>query len=492
METITHTPASRRVFRKLAPRSTVFVEPTAGGRRHVGELLAGLEGGGGERVYLVGPLPGAGGIHGLRAWASGPYPPGWAESERGHYLEGEHPALRFTRPDGGALELLRAAAYFGEGRYSAATARAAWELLEAELQRDWRTLNLLSSPSATGREALLQSLPRGSSWPTLPLELQSLIRRTSGQGRIQLVDGRPATIPQLVAYDGRLMYAALCWGLPGAGEHRRTTEYLGHTRARYYATAGVPRDWARACACGAPGHEGLGLLGYADASQTGWEYPAEPGRTFSGWWDGAEVAIALAHGWAFRFHTALVFNPYTGRGPLDTWAQRLVAVRERLAMLTRGAAGEETPAMLAFNAVRAILLHAIGALHGAPHKATRSLPIEQAGDVPADARDLRVEHDRIVWAEYGGAGWPELSHPEWSAAIWARARARLLHGPLETGALHVPAGDVLAFRTDALYLASDPAWADDGRPGRLRRRAVIAGPLARPGSHAELLEVAGA
>lgn len=493
---MTTTLSASRTFRKLTERATAFVGLEAGDVAAAATVLARTPVAA-DRVYLVGPRPGPGGIDGVRGWAAG-LPDGWAASSRGHYLEGEHPVLRVTRPDGRELEVLRAAVYFGEGDYNASQATGAWDLLRAELRRAFDDgAVLLSSPAATGRELYLRSIPRGVEVETLSDDLQHLIRATTGQGRIEVLEHEAAELPELVGYDGRMMYGALCGELPsGPAEHRRVTEYLGYTRARYSGVAQVPRDWRERCACGAPGHPDLGLLPYMESDRrAGWSYPSEPGRRFGGWWDGAEVRVALLHGWRVDFATAIVW-PHRQGDPLGGWARRLVAARARLAMMIRDSSSAvvHRPTELAGAGIRAILLHSVGAFHGAGHRVTRSVPLGAADDVPADARDLRVEGDSIVWADYTGAGWPALSHPEWSAAIWARARARLLHSP--TGDRHHPAGalavdalEVVAFRTDAIYLARDPGWADDGAPGRLRRVLRRPGPLPAPSSHAGLLEL---
>lgn len=474
----------------------MFLAPTARERRKAAGLLARVADDA-ERVYLTGERPG--GRDGPGAWAA-ELPPGWAPHPRGHYLEGEHPAWRFVRPDGTPLEVLRAAAWYGEGDYSAQTAAQAWELLHAELVDAFGAgAVLLSSPASTGRDLFLRVIPRGREWPTLSADHQELVRATTGQGRIELLP-HAGELPELVGYDGRLMYAALCRELPvGPAEHVRATEYLGHTRARYNATAHVPTDWATRCSCGAPGHPGLGLLGVHEHG-AGWEYPSEPGRSFSGWWDGAELHVALAHGWTFTYHTALVFPRCEGAGPLDGWATRLVRARDRLAQRHQAEPAARASAKLAAAGVRAIVLHAIGAFHPGRRKVTKSCAVELAAGIPATARDVRTEGERAVWTEYVEPAWPELVHPEWSAAIWARARARLLHAPAPSrtaykrghvGALHVPARSLVAFRTDAIYLDHDPGWPDDGRPGRYRRQVRVAGPMPAPASHAQLLEVTG-
>lgn len=497
MQTVPETPALKRTVRKFADRPTVFVELLGAERTSAGALLASLTTGAlssSERVFIVGPPIGGGSSDGRTRWLSGALPALWTEHERGHYLEGDRPVLRYRRPDGRPLEILHAATYFGDGDYGAHAAEVAWRMLADELGRQFPRGSLLSSPAATGRELLLQSIPAGTEYPVLADELAEIVRRSSGQGRIELLEApAPGTeIPELVAYDGRWFYSALCRGLGfGPGRLEVVDEYLGQTRARYAATVRIPADWSSWCVCGAPGHDGIGLLGVHEPD--GWRYPHGAGETFGGWWDGAELHVAIAHGWDVRPFEALILES-SSSGPLDGWIKGLLAVRERLELR---AGHHNGPADLAGRALRTVILHTIGALHGGRHRVTRSVPIDSAELVPDDAEELRVEGDRIVWAESSSAGsaWPTMTHPEWSSAIWARARARLLDGPGvtkrdRTGALHVPAEDVIAFRTDAIYLARDPGWPDDGRVGRLRFAGRNVGPHRWPRSSAELLELA--
>jgi hypothetical protein len=187
-------------------------------------------------------------------------------------------------------------------------------------------------------------------------------------------------------------------------------------------------------------------------------------------------------------HEHLVW-PHKGTGPLDGWARRLLAVIDQAAELP------PELAHLVARGARRILIDAIGALVGRPQVVTRSGP---AGVVqlPPGGFSPRVEAGQLIWSERRPPAWPEMVHPEWSAAVWARCRCRMLDGPgpggVRTGALHVPLGDVVAIRTDALYLTADPGWPDDGRAGRLRVKARHPGPLPAPRSVAELLALRAA
>jgi hypothetical protein len=438
-----------------------------------------------ERVYLIGEYPG---LETLRAFATGELPPGWEHDDAGHYLEGAGPTLRY-RVGRRRVEVLRAAPWYGDGAYAPDDAAAAWELTTRAIHTAFPgEPPLLSTPATTGRELLARCLPRGHEWPTLPDEQQRLVRGDAGQGRIEVLPRAGDTIPGLYLYDGRLMYAALCWGLP-AGEPWHDgapdADYLGQTRARYRASFTVPADWRERCRCGAPGHPGIGLLPVKVDGGQGWRYPAEPRETGAGWWDGAELAVALAHGWPVSIHERLAWPDTTDA--LRGWADRLVRARD--AVPREGADERRAVIDLARAAVRAIVLHGIGALHGTAHHVTRTAPADQLAAVPADARNLRFAGDSLLWAEPRPAAWPEMAHPEWTAAIWARARARLLSGPGHAGALNVPAGDVLAFRTDAVYLTAPADWPDDGKAGRLREVLRARGPHPTPRDPGALLRL---
>lgn len=424
-----------------------------------------------------------------RRWLQGaPLPAGWAGD--GHYLRPPAPVFRFRHADGRRVTVLRAAAWWGEGDYTADAAGGAWERLGELVRGQFDEGRLLLTPASTGRYLLLRCITFGREWPTLSAELQELIRSSSGQGRIQHLDRGEGAGVTLDGYDARLAYAACATEL-GAGEPERdeVDEYAGHRRGRYRVRVTVPTDWAHACACGASGHPGIGLLPSAERDGS-WSYPAEPRTTFATWCDGAELRLAYDHGWRVTVLERILFPwpPYpalsrrsgqtTRRGPLDVWAPRLASLR---------ASAAANDPMVA-NALRMIVLTGIGALHGRGHRTTHVVAIDNAGEVPADVDDVERVDDWLVYTEgeRDAARWGAMSHPEWSAAIWGRARARLLDAPGftradRTGALHVPAANVLAFRTDAVWLYNhDPGWRDDGRLGRYRHAAHLEGvPLPR-------------
>lgn len=446
-----------------------------------------------ERVFVLGPRIGDT-PDGLRAWLTGRSGEWVGE---GHYLEDtDSHTLRFVGPEGRRLSVVRAAAWLGEGDYLPIDAWSAWSLLGATVASAFPGGTLLATAASTGRDLLVRSMGENV-YPLASPEHQDLIRQTTGQGRTQLLSGcrwegddrgltvwPPDPMPGLAEYDGRLMYGALCRELGSgvaedieaggpASQAALAAEFdeRPYRRARYLIHWRVPSGWDR-----------VGLVGRWD---DGWTYPSIPGNDGTSWVDGAELLLMARYGWPFAIVRRLTLHPPIGPGPLDRWAKKLVGIRELLLMARQEGGGR--PYELAAAGARALLLHAIGAFTGSPHLVTKTAPLDQGARVPNGAIGVRIEGETLVWGERQATAWPELAHPEWSAAVWARCRARLLSGPGDTGALHVPAETVVAFRTDALYLTERQDWPDDGKAGRLRLVRYVPGPLRWPRSQRELL-----
>lgn len=443
-----------------------------------------------ERIYVVGPRIGDG-PDDFRAWLSGDTGE-WTAAKAGHYLENlDAHTLRFVSTEGlpRSVEILRSAGYFGEraivggggGGRGVAEHLEAYKLLDFEVGQRFDGGTLLASPATTGRDLFARTLG-DRTYPVADPEHQSLIRATTGQGRIELVAEPGAELPGLAEYDGRLMYGALCWGL-GSGvaedytatsrDHERGLLASFHAdpmlRARYLIRFMVPRHW---------GH--VGLVGVWDGER--WTYPRSGGATHETWVEGSELALMDREGWRFTILRRLTLDGQGGK-PLDTWARKLVELRQLYAPHPGGVG------QLVAAGARSILLHAIGAFMGREHVVTRTAPVSEPARVPITAVGARIEGETIVWGERQPVAWPELSHPEWAAAIWGRCRARMLSGPTgqnlagwgnRSGALHVPLAEVVGFKTDALYLTAAHPWPDDGAAGRLRLRSFVKGPVRAP------------
>lgn len=497
---MTTTRVLRRLHRPIQEQHRLFLEPvlsdpeattyTAGDICH---LAAGAQA---RVVHLCGARPG-GDVDGFARWRECDLGP-WEPRPEGHYLRDLlTPVLRYQAGDT-KVDVRSVGEWFGD--HTDATpveAEAAFDIMRDVLATRVPGAILWASPQATGTDLLLRTLPAGREWPALDKALQTEIRHTSTQGRIETWPLGPpnlrypvdfyssGAIPRLVEYDGRFMYAALCAELPEGepvmGEGWPEPETLGYlpgtepvmVRGRYLVEWRAPKNWAH-----------VGIL--PRLGRDGWTWPAD--RKWSrGWVDGAELLVAERWGWEVKVRRHLCWPRPAGGGPLREWAALLVAARDHVRLL-----GDTRAHRFAQAGLRAMLLTTIGVLHGRGHDLTRTAPVD--GQLPSGRKArLRVEANRYVWTEQGEVARPEFAHPEWSAAIWSRCRARLLdaRGPngTRTGALHLDPATIVGFSVDALYLTDDPGWADDGRPGRLTRRAVHEGPLPAPADRAELLRL---
>lgn len=428
-----------------------------------------------DRVFLV---PNGAAIPSAGQMAAAKLPAGWTAGQ--HHLDDRSPVWRFTSPAGRRLQVLSSAAWWGNEPATAAESAHAWRALGDEVSRVWRGGQLLSTPGATGLDLLRRSLPSSERFPTLSDEHQDMIRDFSGQGRIEPAgDGWGAlaarvgpVLPRVEVWDARLAYAAVCWGL-SAESAVHDSGSAWDTWQEGFARVGVtvPDGW---------GH--LGLVGVREAD--GWRYPSRPGERFTTWLHGSEILLCRTWGWGVTVHERLTFAR-SGK-PLQRFADRLVKCRESLTdRLVRAG-------------LRAIMLHTIGRLHGRPPVIVHELPIDRADEVPDDAADVHMRDGAVRWTGRRQAAHdPAASHPEWSAAIWARARCRLLDAPApkghegRTGALYLRPASVVALRTDAIWTTDSPRWPDDGRPGRYTLRNAIESPVSTPRSLAELLALAG-
>lgn len=334
-----------------------------------------------------------------------------------------------------------------------------WGMLEGAASRLAPGLRPIGAPATTGRDAWLRLIPDGVSFPLVADDTAELLRTTSAQGRIEMIRGGPAELlHELHEYDARLAYLAALGELPagepirlGARQGRAWLDANPYGRGRYEVDFAAPAGWRH-----------VGIL-RADGA---WPLAG------TGWADGSEVALAQRHGWAVSVRQALVWERTCS--PFRGWADRLVRTMNTP---PRGADRDVWRAVW-----RSVALYAIGAMHGAPRKVTRIAPTV---DMPVDAEGERpIGGDLSRWVETSSALWPETHHPEWTSTIWSRARCRLLDAPAgkgrRVGALHVPAGDVVAFLTDAIYLARPADWPDDGALGRFRAKRSRAFPRPQP------------
>jgi hypothetical protein len=475
-----------------------------------------------EAVHLCGDLPSASQVTAANGGIYSPYN-SWlleASPKLVHLDSGEDHSgsfVRIDRCDGRTVEVRPIACWLGTNDVTPEVAYRALILAQAAIRRQsgWADTCLLTTPGLTGRELWRTTIPYGKAYPILPQDCRDLIRHTEGQGRFELLPP-PASLPdglapELVYLDGRFMYAAPALteeiGI-GPVIYDRLPIYEGFGPGRYSIRFRIPFDWH---------HVGLFMVPLPDdpraalrASRTReglrrWYFPSAPGMVGETWADAAELRIAFApfphrcpdcaahykandgtrcplHSWEITILERLIF---TKDRPLRGWAERLVAARDCCE-------GDD----LAQATLRSILLHAIGGFHsqGAHLTAASHDPAAVPANIPADMA-LAVDGSEIYTWELPAQPprFPDYQRPELSAQVWGRTRARLLlHRTIDgtfTGALTLPLEQIVAFRLDALYVTVDPGWPDNGRPGVLRVKGKLAGPVPWPREEADLAAV---
>ena len=433
--------SSRRRNLRFVPRATVFVSGTGDTSA---DLLAALAKNA-ERVYVIGRPPAAREILAATTGLGARI-----------YLDGHFPLIV-----AGGKSVTWSGSWFGDaGHYSPADASDVFATLGELISGRWKgdTPELLQTPATTGRDLWLRTIPPATSYPVLSAELQTLVRAGAGQGRIETLPGSGPVV--LHEYDARLAYVALTRRMPVGtptvivgGDAELWLAQFPYSPARVLCSWSVPAGWGNR----------PGILP-VHAGATGWRWPAT-GAAGPSWVESSELAVARQYGWPVEIHAVIGWEQ-TG-DVFRTWQERLLAV---MAAGAERYASDATRAALFRSAVRSMLLHTLGSMHGAPHKVTGE------GTTPPDnAEGIRAAgRGRYVWWQNRPPAWPELVHPEWSATIWGRARARLLSAPGETGALNLSAGSVVAFRTDAIYTSRVTGWdaLDDGAAGRYRLKSV--------------------
>ena len=385
---------------------------------------------------------------------------------------------------GVTIDLRMAAPWFGAAT-DASVCLAAWRLLGRQLRGAFGDhLSLLTTPAMTGTQLLEASLPASLSIPTLPDALRTQITAFSTQGRRELFTppAHNARLPELVELDCRFAYAAACHHLPvGPVVEDGKRELAPYVPGFYLVEAVVPRDWA---------HIGLlpDLASIEDATERV-SYPRRPRHKFWSWATGAEVELARAWGWRVTIYQRILW-PETHRRPdvAKLWIERLVALRRLLRQ-------RETPdAQLAANAVRHLVIDAIGSFYRRERPEHGILPLARIDELPAGAIP-HVEGDQVLWQRLAPIA-PDLlryAHPEWAATVWGRTRVRLAKQ-----ALRMPFDSLVALRTDGIWTcanAYDLAVAEfndtSEKPGTWRVKSSLSGSspagLAWPENEAALI-----
>lgn len=463
-----------------------------------------------QRVYFVGPRP-------WETWATATKkgdamewfaatPEGWKIDGRGHYTERpETPTGRWRQEGTGRrIEFKHMREWTGSD--VDVEPSVVWKALVQYVQGITRNFNprgtemlaLMGSPSQMGADLWRRSIPNNAEYPVMSDELRELIRATSGQGRNELFTPPvvPAKLPALYHYDATFAYSSLVWGLPVGAPTRITAQAWERMdavtqdrtvkgRGWWDVTVTVPHDW-----------DHVGILGLPHSWTPGdterqWEYPSQPGRTFRTWCSGDELVIARRMGWHITVNDGVTWAE--GK-PLTKWRDALIELWGQY-----GAMAQTTPqedyrqaAELTRKMLRQTVLNTIGTFHGGGPKRSGIVDADSATSLPASARVQPTEDGTgLAWSSGAVAGAAsDTSHPEWSALIYGRMRARLLLFPKAgTGVLTgyaegrplVRRDEVVSFRTDAVYVTRDLGWTNPhGEPGLFRLKGAHPTPVAAP------------
>lgn len=443
-------PILKRVDRQLKPRKTIF----AGNWRQYPcvNMLNSAAAAGVQVIYLVGGTSRADSP--TRQWYAAPVAQGWEILSE---FDDHAFAVKFQREaDRYIIDVRMSAIWFGDETH-VQTLKDSYIELENALRLAWNDQHvcLWGTPAATGMDLFQRSIGWNMEYPILDDETRELLYHNCPQGRIEMLTlPEVTTIPGFYHLDARWQYAACLGELPGRLVSDDTVDQFAgpYIPAFYRVKAIAPLTWQ---------HVGL-LPKYEPKSETT-IYPVRPGWQFTSFAGNAEIDLALKNGWDIKIERRLIFAK---ADPARTWLDRMKKLRD----------ATENPLIAA--AIRNMVIGTIGAWHRRATKVKHITPLSKSneikGAIPGSVTPTENGIEWYSWADISTAQQP-YQHPEWSGAVWSRARARIA-----AAALQLPREALIAFRTDAISASANPDWPDTGKPGDWRPKIAHAGELAAP------------
>lgn len=364
----------------------------------------------------------------------------------------------------------------------------AYYTLQSQLDDKFQYPNytLAATPSGTGRKLLEVSLPDPKGVPVdyarLPDDILRIVyKNCCYQNRIEHFPPKQTVLedgPSII--DGAWEYAGCLFNLPtGKPEHDFKDEietYFSERYGRiapkypgfYRVTFTVPDRWSF-----------IGLLKAPPCRRDDHSYyPNKPGETFMNWTTADELVLAFAYGWKIVIHERIYF-PHLQTDPFYNWLRAFIDLRKKASL------GKSTHDPLIDKLLKAayrnIVLHTIGSLKQSYTTVDHfDLTEEQyhnllgyiVKDYPPDTPDrfsckeeVVLPRDRQIFV-----------HPEWTAAVWGKARAWLAECALK---LQLEGIDILSLRTDAIWCTGAPDWIPEkeawNNPGDFVRKDHIPG-----------------
>jgi len=474
-----------------------------------------------ERIYITAGAPWLRAadqypylVDAVSAWLNAPVP-GWKveatrgkERDAGHFVHARHPVGRWQRGDQ-HTEIRAVSEWFDTEGADPTVVREAFVLVWRHLQHQWPNEGvLMGSPSQTGRDLWARTIPTKSNtkwpdgYPVLSEEIRGLLHATAGQGRNEIIAPPrvPDQLPRVTELDRTFAYAKHCWS-GGIGTPRRMTAagFASLSEEDQINALYAPSHWQVRVTVPA-GWDHVGILPAPAPGDRAWYYPHAPGQTFTTWAGGAEITLALRNPispWKVEILDGLVWD---AGAPLREWSTKLREAWSSLRAQSKihGDLRVRMAAHLASRAVRSILLYAIGGFAQRPRTTTGVVPVGSEAEIPSRAVIIGNDGRHYTWRLEEGFTRNPNAQPQLAAGVWSAARAALLstrmrEDNVSVGALHLPAGSVLAFRTDAIYTsAPDVQWPYHDEPGDYLVKGYIPNPIAAPTNEEEFLAMQAA
>lgn len=397
-------------------------------------------------------------------------PSEWFESPAGWERVSYHrnPLIATFKGVVGSVRLYGSSQWFGQVT-DIHLIRQAYMRLEEMLRKEFgQEFHLMGTPARSGLDLIERALPETKDrvayeWPVLEKEIREVIEKNIGQGRMEMlrhVPNMPAT-NKLYVIDAIWMYSACCRRLPsGQCQHDTIDEFAGYRVGFYRVEFQVPPGWNH-----------IGLLPTWNPKERRSVWPSRPSTYwYTSYCCAEELRLALEQKWPISIKERWLFDAgdTIAQDPLRRWIERLRKLRDD--------ASQEGPlAPLLRAAIRSLCIKAIGGLHRKGRYQVIETPINRLDLIPDDAE--------IVWQSGNSVRWRKpipldpamahFAHPEWSAYIWGRARARLAKA-----ALQLPRECIIALRSDAIALTAEEIALYDPqlqgtKPGEFRLKRII-------------------
>jgi hypothetical protein len=333
--------------------------------------------------------------------------------------------------------------WFGE-KVNADTAQRAITRIATCISHDANGAAIKRTPTMTGIYMLKRLLPYGHEYPSLPEEIQKLIRTNFTQARFESF---PCSTQSIYIYDARLAYLACVREVPcaltGVVEQETTSEFAGkYQKAIYRVEVTIPSTWSH-----------IGLVPRRPKQyQQYWDFPRTPGESWECWLTAEEVLLLVEKQWPHVIRERILFSKGAGCDPLRAFGEKL---SERIEQLDNGIKShpDDEELKLIRHGLRAIALNAIGYLHTS---GARKYKVFQPGErIPEDLQfepDFSVSHTRTgiqcSWSVPHTGMLGQFNHPEWSSYVWAKNRIRVTDFVLD----HFTLDQVIAIHNDAVYV----------------------------------------